>query len=307
MLSNLSKSVLGSTFAVLSLSFLTNVNRYRNEYKRKFGLKGNQFTNYNDEKTIEYNIKVNKSSNILLVFENGLGLPLESWDYLQTFLKDSYNILLYNRTGFGMTRSKETNGKILEKIIKDSFTHDVNIIFITHSIGSLAACNTIEETPFIKNITKKIIFLDGLDPYFFDEYRKDPQKKGEFIQTSYHKAFAGIFGFQWWGPDRYARRINYQPDIQQAVRLFEANPKEILATFHEYETIDTNSMKKVLSERNIPISIISSSERRSQQKKLSADFNVPFYVVENSSHYSTIGSPVHAYEVAFKLREIIND
>ena len=302
MVNSLNKSIFKSTSIVASVSVLARINRFRNEYSRRMGLKGNKYLEVNDSKLAEYNISLNYNSDILLIFENGLGAPLESWDYLNLFLKDHYNIIRYNRSGYGFTQKGLNNADILEKIIYKHFAHVDRIIFICHSMGALAACNVIEHNSFIKSLTKKIIFIDGTEPDLFDLYRQNPKNTGEMIQISVQKSFAGFFGFQWWGMDKYARRIKYQPDIQESVRLFESNPKEIFAALREYKSIDISSMKEILVRHDLDMLIISSFERKSQQRVLAEGFNIPFYIIQGSQHYSIIGFPDFAWEVASKVR-----
>ena len=304
-MNNLNKSVIKLTSAVLSVSIASTVNRYRNEYKRRTGLNGNEFLKDNDGNTIEYNLDLNENSNILIVFENGLGTPLESWDYVKLFLKGSYNLLFYNRPKHGFTSTNLSNCGALEKIVKEKVGNDIRIIFVCHSIGALAGCTAVENSPYIKSRTEKIILVDGTEPDLFEAYRNDSEQKGEFMQMCFQKAMAGFFGFQWWGIDKYARRTSYRPDIQESVRLFEANPKEIFITLSEYFNIRVDSLKSILMQQQVAVSIISSFERRTQQKKLAEDFGIPFSLIDKSTHYSIIGHPEFAWELTREVRNVL--
>lgn len=192
-MNNLNKSVIKLTSAVLSVSIASTVNRYRNEYKRRTGLNGNEFLKDNDGNTIEYNLDLNENSNILIVFENGLGTPLESWDYVKLFLKGSYNLLFYNRPKHGFTSTNLSNCGALEKIVKEKVGNDIRIIFVCHSIGALAGCTAVENSPYIKSRTEKIILVDGTEPDLFEAYRNDSEQKGRIYADVFSESNGWIF------------------------------------------------------------------------------------------------------------------
>lgn len=291
---------------ILGISLLATANRHSNEKRRRLGLKGNDIEKFDDKNVVECSKVINLESNKLIILENGLGLPLESWDYIKLFLGKDYNILLHNRNGYGFTNFNKDEHFLLENIIKNNFKEIEEIIFITHSIGSLAASNFIVENEYIARYTKKIIFIDGTEPSLFTRYRDDNFQRGEFIQASGQKIFAGIFGFQWWGIDKYARRSSYRPDIQESVRLFESNPKSIISSYREYTSINVNNMLYILKNKNIDKYIISSSERKFQQMKLSEEYSLPISVIEDSLHYSIISSPETSLEVSNIIKNFID-
>lgn len=303
----LNKTVMNISSSVLLVSTFASLNRHWNERLRKSGLKGNKIYRGSDRECVEYKVSVNNDSKKLVIFENGLGDPLEVWDYIRIFLKDDYNLFFYNRPGYGYSRSIFPITNLIPSIIEEEFSDISDIYIVGHSIGAASACALVESSFFFKNNIRKIVFIDGTEPDIFEKYREDSLQKGEFIQASFQKALAGFFGFQWWGIDKYARRTSYQPDIQQSVRLFNSSPKQIFSTFKEHESIDIVHLKNKISSNSDLITIISSSERKYQQQQVAKKFNIPIFIINDSLHHSIIGSPDFAIKVASKLREIIEE
>lgn len=58
MVNSLNKSIFKSTSIVASVSVLARINRFRNEYSRRMGLKGNKYLEVNDSKLAEYNLSL---------------------------------------------------------------------------------------------------------------------------------------------------------------------------------------------------------------------------------------------------------
>ena len=58
-------------------------------------------------------------------------------------------------------------------------------------------------------------------------------------------------------------------------------------------------------QQQVAVSIISSFERRTQQKKLAEDFGIPFSLIDKSTHYSIIGHPEFAWELAREVRNVL--
>lgn len=301
----LNKKVAKITTSILLVSAISTVHRYKNENSRRLGLKGNYIFQHDSTNSIEYNIHKSEESNKVIIFENGLGDPLEIWDYIKIYLADEYNLLFYNRPGYGYSKSDKNSVDILEKLYKKNFTDDKEIIFVAHSIGALITGQNISSSDYFQKNLKEVILIDGTEPELFDNYKDNPVQRGEFYQASVQKILAGIFGFQWWGLDKYARRTSFQPDIQQAVRLFNANPKEIISTINEYNSVNTKWLKEILESMPDKISIISSSEKKFQQFSLSKEYNLKYYHINGSLHHSIIASPVFARETANQIRNII--
>lgn len=53
----------------------------------------------------------------LIVCENGLGAPLESWDWILHHLHGDFSVLRYHRRGYSRTNSVERPAVILERLL----------------------------------------------------------------------------------------------------------------------------------------------------------------------------------------------
>lgn len=296
------RTVLAGVGMSLLVSATLSFARGEEEFRRRAGLKGTHILKDREGRNIEYSFsKCSRESRPLLLLENGLGSPLESWDWVEYLLKDDFNILRYHRRGYARTKSRQTPAAIVERLL-EVVAPDGPVVIAGHSMGALIAANMILGSRTIASRTNAVIVVDGTDAELLDEDRRVPQRVGRFKQLAIQESIAQILGVNRWVPNKFERDVEYRPDVQRAFVAATTSVRTQVASVREYLTEPTRGQDALRSART-PVRVISASDNVPQQRTLAAKLEAEFSVVPESSHRSIIGRLPHAAVVAQVIRE----
>lgn len=283
-------------------SLMANV-RFTEERARRNGLKGTQLMNDSTGKSIEYLLSPGYNPDKqTLVLENGLGDPLECWDWIDHELRDKFNILRYHRAGYFRTESTLRPAKIIETLLA-GLNIPGPIHMVSHSLGALVTANALLESGALRKRTESGTIIDGTDAALLGDDRASEVKSGRFRQATMQQILASITGMDRWTPGKTQRDVQYRPDIQQSFIASMSSPRAKITAQGEYfkePLAGQEHLKTILSR----IHVVAAGDNLVQQRALASKLEATFHSIEGSSHRSIIGSPFHARSVAELINEV---
>ena len=227
------------------------------------------------DKTVKFNTLIKGTKSPTIIFESGLGTPLNNWDNIQTRISDNYKTISYDRKGIGQSPATD-NPRTLENLVNDldnlisQNKIDGPIILVGHSLGGHIV------RKYQQSFPSKIAGLFLIDPtneYIYEEvFKQMPQTAADSMKTawnnSYKKGSIGVFN-EW--KEVY--------DIDQMMRKCPL-PINIPITI-----LASNQESKFLTKNNVKI-----------KKELFSDWkenkpNVKILNTTNSGHYIHLGEP----------------
>ncbi|GAT88444.1 pimeloyl-ACP methyl ester carboxylesterase [Paenarthrobacter nicotinovorans] len=292
--------------AGMSLSSVMAYVRHHEELIRRGGLKGTQLLNDDHGSPIEYiyTPAATGPGAPIVILENGLGSPMESWDWVRYLLKGQVGVIQYHRRGYGRTKSAQRPAVIMDRILQE---HDLKgpVVLAAHSIGALVSANALAESEELRSRTEALIILDGTNGVLLDEDRNTPGRIGTFKQTAMQEALASTLGVNRWAPSKLERDVEYRPDIQRAFLTTGARPSTQVAALREYLTESTANQRKV-SSYEIRQFVVAAEDNITQQRELAEQLGASFSHVPASSHRSIIGKLQCAEVVASIIQQVAN-
>ena len=232
--------------------------------------------NENDNYSIvKFNTLIKGTGSPTIIFESGLGTPLNNWDKIQTRISANYKTISYDRKGLGESQATDSP-RTLENLVNDLDTLitqnkiDGPIILVGHSLGGHIV------RKYQQTFPSKIAGLFLIEPtneYIYEEiFNRMSKESADSMKTawdnSYKKNTIGVYN-EWkevYNIDKIMRNHPLPTNI----------PITILASYQG---------NKFLTKENIQI-----------KKKLFSDWkkdkpNVKILNTTNSGHYIHLGEP----------------
>lgn len=230
------------------------------------------------EDTVQWNTLIKgtgRAGSPTIVFESGLGTPLNNWDGIQTRISDNYKTISYDRKGIGESPATD-NPRTIENLVNDldillrQNKVDGPIVLVGHSIGGHIVRKYQESFP------SKVVGLFLIDPtneYVYEEvFKQMAPKSADSMKVawdnSYKKQPIGVYN-EW-------KEVYNIDKIMRKNPLPTSIPITILVSYQE----NTFNTKKTIQIR----------------KKQSSDWkrdkpNVKILNTSNSGHYIHLGEP----------------
>jgi pimeloyl-ACP methyl ester carboxylesterase len=227
------------------------------------------------DETVKLNSLVKGTGSPTIIFESGLGTPLNNWDKIQTSISGNYKTISYDRKGLGESPATD-NPRTLENLVSDldmlisQNKIDGPIVLVGHSLGGHIVRKYQELFP------SKVVGLFLIDPtneYVYEEvFKQMSPESADSMKTawdnSYKKQPIGIYN-EW-------KEVYNIDQIMRKCPLPKNIPITILAS---------NQESKFLTKKNVQI-----------KDKLFADWkkdkpNVKILNTTNSGHYIHLGEP----------------
>lgn len=300
---NIEKSILTALAGVIAVSSGMSYVRTQEERARRLGIKGTSVLLDQEGSSIEYLYsEAETTSRTTLVLENGLGAPLECWDWIRYLLSDDFNILCYHRSGYARTDSRARPGQLLEALLQHCSPQGP-IVFCSHSIGSLVTGNALAESEYLRNRARAVVVLDGTDAVLLDADRRSRRRVERFKQDSLRRMLGTVTGMNRWVTSPPERDVEYRPDIQRAYVSFIGSIRTIRTAQQEYLHEPTEG-QEFLAALDLERVVLSAADNVDQQQTLADRLNARFQAVSLSSHRSIIGKLPCAEQVATVLKEM---
>jgi len=225
--------------------------------------------------TVKFNTLIKGTGSPTIIFESGLGTPLNNWDRIQTSISANYKTIAYDRKGIGQSPATE-NPRTLENLVNDldnlisQNRIDGPIVLVGHSLGGHIVRKYQQSFP---SKVAGLFLIDPTNEYIYEEvFKQMSPESADSMKTawdkSYKKGSSGVYN-EWkevYDIDQIMRRCPLPTNI----------PITILASHQE---------SKFLTKKNIQIK----KEQFSAWNKNKP--NVKILSTINSGHYIHLGEP----------------
>jgi hypothetical protein len=227
------------------------------------------------DEIVKFNTLIKGNGSPTIIFESGLGTPLNNWDSIQTRISDNYKTISYDRKGIGQSPATD-NPRTLENLVNDldnlicQNKIDGPIILVGHSLGGHIVRKYQQSFP---SKIAGLFLIDRTNEYIYEEvFKQMTQTAADSMKTawdkSYKKGSIGVYN-EW-------KEVYKIDQIMRNCPLPANIPITILAS---------NQESKFLTKKNVQI-----------KKKLFSDWekdkeNVTILSTTNSGHYIHYGEP----------------
>lgn len=237
----------------------------------------------------------------IVICENGLGSPLESWDWIEEELCEDFPVLRYHRRGYARTKSRLRPAQLLETLLRE-IAPGRPIIFLSHSIGALIAANAINESEELRDRVVGLYMLDGTDARLLKASRDSPPSIGQYRQMTMQEMLASVTGLNRWTVSKIERDVEYRPDIQRSYLVTSGGVRTLLSAQAEYLQEPLNGQEQLV-DFQIALHVLAAADKVQQQENLAQHLGASFGVIDGSAHRSIIGRFHCAREVVRQVRE----
>ncbi|WP_169736045.1 alpha/beta fold hydrolase [Crocinitomix catalasitica] len=227
------------------------------------------------DKTVAFNTLIKGTGSPTIIFESGLGTPLNNWESIQTSISKNYKTIAYDRRGIGQSPATD-NPRTIENLVKDldilisQNNIDGPIILVGHSLGGHIVRKYQQSFP---SKVAGLFLIDPTNEYIYEEVfnHMSPESADSMKtawDTSYKKGTIGVFN-EW--KEAY--------NIDQIMRMYPL-PTDIPITI-----LASYQASTFLTKQNAKIK----EKQFSDWKKNKP--NVKILNTTNSGHYIHLGEP----------------
>jgi pimeloyl-ACP methyl ester carboxylesterase len=289
--------------AIAVSTFMSAVRR-QEEARRRIAPGGTDVLDDGCGGQIEYTISdtAEQWSRPVIVCENGLGAPLESWDWIAQELRDEFTIVRYHRRGYGRSTSFMRPADAIMTLL-DAVSPDVPISFVTHSMGALVTANSLNESPDLRDLTRTVIMVDGTDAELLGTHRESQHSLGRYRQMSMQEGLASLTGFSRWTASKIENDVNYRATVQKSFLTTSSSPRTLITAYREYMSEPLIGQELIASCRFSKL-VVAAGDNVTQQRKFAGRTNSSFSVIDGSNHRSIIGKVTYARALADLIRRM---
>lgn len=227
------------------------------------------------DETVKFNTLIKGTGSPTIIFESGLGTPLNNWDSIQTRISDHYKTISYDRKGIGQSPATDIP-RTIENLVNDldilisQNKIDGPIILVGHSLGGHIVRKYQQSFP---SKVAGLFLIDPTNEYVYEEvFKQMSPESADSMKTAWDNSFK----------------------------------KQTIGTYNEWKEVYTidKIMRNNPLPTNIPITILISyqgnnfnTKKNIQiRKRLSSDWkkdkpNVKILSTTNSGHYIHLGEP----------------
>lgn len=227
------------------------------------------------DETVEFNTLIKGTGSPTIIFESGLGTPLNNWDSIQTRISDNYKTISYDRKGIGLSPATD-KARTLENLVNDLDTVisqneiDGPIVLVGHSLGGHIVRKYQQSFP---SKVAGLFLIDPTNEYIYEEvFKQMSPESADSMKTAWDNNFKnnsiGVFN-EWkevYTIDQIMRKYPLPTDI----------PVTILASYQE-STFLTKKNAEIKKEQ-----FLDWKENKP---------NVKILNTTNSGHYIHLGEP----------------
>lgn len=235
----------------------------------------NQKDKIKENETVRFNTLINGTGSPAVIFESGLGTPLNNWEQIQSSISANYKTVSYDRRGIGESPATDST-RTLENLVNDldilisQNKIDGPIVLVGHSLGGHIVRKYQQLFP---SKVAGLFLVDPTNEYIYEEvFKQMSPESADSMKTawdsSYSKQPIGVHN-EWkeaYDIDQKMRKYPLPTDI----------PITILASYQR---------STFLTEKNATIK----NEQYSAWQKDKP--NVKILTTNNSGHYIHLGEP----------------
>jgi pimeloyl-ACP methyl ester carboxylesterase len=227
------------------------------------------------DKTVKFNTLIQGTGSPTIIFESGLGTPLNNWDRIQTSISVNYKTIAYDRKGLGESPATD-QPRTLDNLVNDLDSLitqnriDGPIILVGHSLGGHIARKYQQSFP---SQIAGLFLIDPTNEYIYEEvFNQMSPESADSMKTAWDNNFKngqiGVFN-EW----------------KEAYSIDEIMRKYPLPTNIPITILASNQESKFLTKQNIQIKEKQFSDWKKDKP------NVKILNTSNSGHYIHLGEP----------------
>lgn len=240
----------------------------------QFG-KGNQEEEIKNNETVKFNTLIKGTGSPTVIFESGLGTPLNNWEQIQSSISANYKTVSYDRRGIGESPATDSE-RTLENLVSDldilisQNKIDGPVIFVGHSLGGHIVRKYQQLFP---SKVAGLFLVDPTNEYIYEEvFKHMSPESADSMKTAWDNSFkkgsVGVYN-EW----KEAYNID---ELMRQCPLPSEIPITILASYQR-STFLTEKNAKIKNEQY-------SAWQKDKQ-------NVKILTTTNSGHYIHLGEP----------------
>ena len=244
------------------------------EKNEQFG-KENQEEEIKNNETVKFNTLIKGTGSPTVIFESGLGTPLNNWEQIQSSISANYKTVSYDRRGIGESPATDSE-RTLENLVSDldilisQNKIDGPVIFVGHSLGGHIVRKYQQLFP---SKVAGLFLVDPTNEYIYEEvFKHMSPESADSMKTAWDNSFkkgsVGVYN-EW----KEAYNID---ELMRQCPLPSEIPITILASYQR-STFLTEKNAKIKNEQY-------SAWQKDKQ-------NVKILTTTNSGHYIHLGEP----------------
>lgn len=143
---------------------------------------------------VKFHTQIKGSGSPTIIFESGLGTPLNTWDIIQTGISENYRTIAYDRKGIGGTEAA-SSPRTIENLANDLHTlisqSEMNgpIVLVGHSLGGHIVRKYQQLYP---SRIRGLFLIDPTNEYLYDEvFKQMPREAADSMKNAWEQSYKG--------------------------------------------------------------------------------------------------------------------
>lgn len=243
----------------------------------------------------------------IIVCENGLGAPLECWDWVAEALSTSSSVVAYHRAGYGATTSTSDAGALVDRILRHEFDDSRPVVLLAHSIGGMAVRDALARTPDLARRVVGVCLVDSTDPALLDAVWSSPERRGRIVQSMHLEMVGAVLGTTTVA-NPVLDEVDHRASVQQRFARFVVDTRTVRTATREYRRM--SEVASALARTPLPPTLVVSASNSHEgstahmraQRELAENLGATHHVVQGAGHRSILGFRRHAEVVADHVR-----
>jgi pimeloyl-ACP methyl ester carboxylesterase len=227
------------------------------------------------KESIAFNTLIKGSGSPTIIFESGLGTPLNNWGQIQSSISDNYKTLSYDRKGIGESPTTDSP-RTLENLVNDldilirQNKIDAPIVLVGHSLGGHIVRKYQQLFP---SKIAGLFLVDPTNEYIYEEvFKQMSPESADSMKTAWD--------------NRYKKQpIGVYNEWKEAYNIDELMRQHPLPTEIPITILASYQSSTFLTEKNAKIK----NEQYSTWQKDKS--NVKILTTTKSGHYIHLGEP----------------
>ncbi|MEU9118595.1 alpha/beta hydrolase [Streptomyces sp. NPDC048506] len=258
-----------------------------------------------DGTLIEVDVHIPPNARRAVLFDNGLGMPHEYWDWICDALPADMGYVRFNRPGYGLSTPTRQYGLerhfALLQELRETYTADLPLVLAGHSLGGYLVGAYASLHPGAAEGVTAVYMIDATDVAHLRASRRSELDRWSTQSMLMERVYA-VAGLSAFRP-AHNRHKTYRPEINRSHAAFLAHARSWVTAFQEYRDAMTYPELTVL---DCPLTVVTAESNHGdnaahhavQAKLATLSKRSRHHIVDGSDHESLLSIQAHAAQVA---------